>query len=132
MLCIVKYIFRTLPINSLCREGCAITRARASTRLNQFIRLRKFVRSNKYYKHCILRAKVVFTIIFLIMKILIVNKNLHNKILHNNKLHNGLEIRVHFLEILKFKYFSNITRSVAFIHVIILWNYCCNIIFTRL
>ena len=40
------------------------------------------------------------------MKILIIfNKNLHNKNLHNNKFHNGLETQVHFLEILKFKYF---------------------------
>ena len=42
--------------------------------------IQKFVRSNKYYKHCILRAKIVFTII-LIMKILIAfNKNLYKKI----------------------------------------------------
>ena len=47
------------------------------------------------------------------MKILIFNKNLCNKNLHNNKLHNGVETWVHFLEILKFKYFWNITRGVT-------------------
>ena len=51
--------------------------------------------------------KIVFTIIFLIMKILILfNNNLHGKHLHNNKLLIGLEARLHFLEIsLKLKYF---------------------------
>ena len=69
--------------------------------------VQKFVRANKYHKHCIVRAKIIFTKIFLIMKILIIsNKNLHNKNLHSNKLYNGLVTRVHFLEIsLKFKYF---------------------------
>ena len=38
--------------------------------------------------------KIVFVIIFLIMKILIFNKNLYN-----NKLQNVLETQAHFLEI---------------------------------
>ena len=73
--------------------------APAHTKIN--LHIQKLVCSNKYYKHCIVPAKTVFTIIFLTMKILIFNKNLHN-----NKLHIDLETQVHFLEIsLKSKYF---------------------------
>ena len=91
---------------SLCPERQEIVRACTSTCLNQFRRT-KFVCSNKYYKHCIISKKIVFTIIFLIMNFNnIFNKNLHNKNFHNNKLHNGLETQAHFLEIsLKFEYF---------------------------
>ena len=95
---------KTLHV-SLCPERQAIALAHAS----------KFVRANKCYKHCIICAKIVFPIIFLIMKILIIfNQNLHNKNLHDNRLYNGLETQVHFLEIsLKLKYFWNITRGIT-------------------
>ena len=92
---------------SLCPERHVIARARAITYLNQFSRTKICAfHSNKYYKHCIVCAKFVSTIIFLIMKITVIfNKNLHNKNLPNDKLLNALETRVHFLEIsLKFKY----------------------------
>ena len=90
---------------SLCQERRAIACACATTRLNQ-LHVQKLVQSNKYYKHYIVRWKIVFTIISLIMKILIFNKSLDNKNLHNNKLHNIQETQVHFLEMsLKFKYF---------------------------
>ena len=96
---------------SLSGEACDHALAPAHALIN--LHVRKFVRSNKYDKHCIIRTKIVFTII-LIMKILIFIKNLRNKNLHNNKLNSGLEIRVHFLKLsLKFRYFWNIPRGVT-------------------
>ena len=97
--------------------------------------IQKFVHLNKYYKQCIVHGKIVFTIIFLIQKILIIiNTNLHNKNFHNNELHKGL-VTVHFLEVwLKFKYSWNITKGrykwiifciiveMSFSHIYVNWN----------
>ena len=51
------------------------------------LRVWEFVHSNKYYKDCLVRTKIVFTIIFLKKISIIFDKNLHNKNLHDNKLH---------------------------------------------
>ena len=80
--------------HSLCAQRHTIACASASTCLNQLC-TQKLVRWNKYYKHSIVHAKIVFIIIFLIMKLLMIfSKNLHNKNLQNSKLHNGLETQV--------------------------------------
>ena len=99
---------RSFRFQSLSGEACNCTHTPERAEIN--LHIWKFLCSNKYYKHCIEGAKIVFTIIFLIMNIL----TIFNKNIHNNKLHNGLETWVHFLEIsLKFKYFWNIARGVT-------------------
>ena len=86
-------IIRIKDACSLCPERFAITRTRQHTSKSIYM-----YDSNKYYKHCIVRAKIVFTIILIINFLIIFDKNLHNKNLHNNKLHNGVKTRVHFLK----------------------------------